>query len=176
MAKLSKFVVVPLVAAIAAGCSGARGGASPEPDARVTIEVRNTSVSPIRVQLCTSSTCLDQRLVQGRGHTVYRFQPPAGDRANVTAWTAPVTRETRAPLTMSRTLPRPPAASWTGRWWISSRASSTRWCSAPSEARPARRAAGAPDDPSGAPAFVRPRLRSESTPAAGRVRDRVHPG
>ncbi len=91
MAILSKFVLIPLVAAVAAGCSGARGGASPEPDTRVAIEVRNLSGAPIQVQLCTTPGCLPIRIVEGRRQTVFMFQPQS-DRATVYARAGDVRR------------------------------------------------------------------------------------
>jgi hypothetical protein len=83
---LSKFALIPLLAAAAAGCSGARGGVSPEPDTRVAIEVQNLSGSPIEVQVCTDPQCLPLRRLEGRRQTVFMFQPQ-GNSAYVVART-----------------------------------------------------------------------------------------
>ncbi|HEX6036808.1 hypothetical protein [Longimicrobium sp.] len=105
--KRSTFVLVPLVAVLAAGCAASNGsGSGPEPDAPVAIEVRNASEIPLRVQLCTENTCLGQRMLEGRENTVYRFSPRGSSRATVTAWTAPITRQTRTPRSISGVLPQ----------------------------------------------------------------------
>ena len=78
--------VVPLLAAAAAGCGGARGGASPEPDSRVAIEVLNLSGSRITVQLC-ANVCLPPRQINALRQTVFVFQPQHSRRARISART-----------------------------------------------------------------------------------------
>lgn len=95
MATLSRFLLIPLVA-VAAGCGGGRGGASPEPDTRVAIEVRNLSGAPIRVQVCTTPACLPERTLEGRRQTVFMFQPRS-DRAWISARAGDVRRRGARP-------------------------------------------------------------------------------